>query len=130
MGGRTKQPTLVLADDHPSFVDASRRLLECDFEIVAAVHSGPEAVEAVRRLDPDLVVLDISMPGMSGIEVMEALKGHPTRIVVLTVHRDAAIADRVADLGACAYVTKARMARDLLPAVRAALAGESFRSAL
>ena len=127
MGDR---PTLVLADDHRPFVDASRQLLEAECEIVATAGDGSEAVAAVEKHDPDALVLDISMPGMSGIEVMEALKGHPCRIVVLTVHQDAAIADRVAALGAHGYVTKARMARDLVLAVRAALAGESFRSSL
>ena len=124
--------TLVLADDHRPFVGACERLLRPEFDVRAIVHSGPDALEAVGEHAPDVLVLDISMPGMTGVEVLEelALRGARTRVVVLTMHRDAALADRVMALGAHAYVAKARMARDLVPALRAAVAGERFRSPL
>ena len=119
---------LVLADDHTALVAACRQLLEPEFDVVGAVHSGRGALDAVARHDPDILVLDIGLPDITGVEVLEALQERSvrTRVVVLTLHRDAAIANRVAALGALGYVTKARMVGDLPRAIRAALVGESF----
>ena len=123
---------VVLADDLPAFVAACTHLLEPEFEVVAGAHGGRDALTAVAEHAPDLLVLDISMPDLSGIEVLEHLQreGSPTRVVLLSVHQEQAIADRAMALGAYGYVTKARMARDLPGALRAALAGEHFRSRL
>jgi len=124
------RPSVVLADDHRAFVGACESLLAREFDIVATVHGGRDALEAVETHDPDVLVLDISMPDMTGVEVMEILRSRNTRarIVVLTVNTDAALADRVIALGAHGYVVKARMVRDLTAAIHAALAGERFRS--
>jgi len=124
--------TLVLADDNRSFVAVCKLLLTPDFELVEAVHTGCDALAAVRQHDPDILILDISLPDMTGVEVIEALNRADTgtRIVVLTMHQDPTLANRVMALGAYGFVVKARMARDLLPAIHAALAGEQFRSPL
>lgn len=121
---------LVLADDHAALVAACRQLLQPEFEVVASVGRGVDALAAVTEHDPDVLVLDLEMPDLDGIEVLEALQARPvrTRVVVLTLHRDPVLADRVEALGAAAFVTKADMVRDLPRAVRAALAGEPFTS--
>ena len=130
MGTRGNPATLVLADDHRQFAETCARLLAHEFEVLGTVSDGREAIAAVEEHDPDVLVLDLSMPGMSGIEVIEALRGRGARarIVVLTLDRDEAIADRVLSLGVAGFVTKPRVARDLGCAVRKAIAGESFRS--
>jgi len=132
MCAQNSQVTLVLADDNRAFVAACRLLLIPDFELVTAVHTGRDALDAIRQHDPDVLILDISMPDMTGVEVIEALNRADarTRVVVLTMHRDPTLADRVMALGALGFVVKARMARDLPPAIRAALAGEKFCSPL
>ena len=124
--------TLVLADDNKALAGVCRQLLGPEFEVLAVVHGGRDAVDAVDHHDPDILVLDIGMPDMSGVEVIESLRTRSarTRVVVLTVHQESALAGRVMDLGAYGYVVKSRMARDLLTAIRAALSGERFRSPL
>jgi two-component system nitrate/nitrite response regulator NarL len=123
---------VVLADDLPAFVAACTQLLQPEFAVVAGVHGGRDALTAVAEYEPDLLVLDISMPDLSGLEVLELLQheGSATRTVVLTLHQEQSIADRALALGAYGYVTKVRMARDLPGALRAALAGEHFCSPL
>ncbi|MHC4940303.1 MAG: response regulator [Planctomycetota bacterium] len=118
---------IVLADDNKPFAAACRLLLSGLFDFAAVVHDGNSAFEAVAAHDPDVLVLDISMPDMTGIEVLEKL-ARDTRVVILTIHQGAALADRAVELGAYGYVTKARMARDLPTAIQDALAGIRFRS--
>ena len=132
MCAQNSQVTLVLADDNREFASVCRLLLTPEFELIAAVHSGRHALDAIRQHDPDILILDISMPDMTGIEVIEALSRQPvrTRAVVLTMHQDPTIADRLLASGASGFVVKSRMARDLLPAIHAALAGEQFLSPL
>ena len=98
--------------------------------IVGTVGNGRELLVAVKRLKPDLVVLDISMPEMNGIEVALALRrSHPEiKVVFLTVQDDADYARAAFAAGALGYVLKARLASDLIPAVRAALEGRRFLS--
>ena len=130
MPAQQTQPRIVLADDHDSIVIACRRLLGAEFDVVATARHGQEALDVIATHTPDIVVLDLSMPILTGVEVLEVLhdRGGRTRAVVLTVNADSAIADRAIELGAYGYVVKSRMARDLAPAIRAALAGTRFRS--
>ena len=123
---------IVLADDHPPLIDACRRLLRPHHEVVATVTNGRDALAAVEEHAPDVLVLDVSMPDMTGIEVLEELhvRGSTARIVVLTLYSDRAIAAQALALGASAFVTKSRMARDLPDAIRAAMSGDPFCSPL
>jgi DNA-binding NarL/FixJ family response regulator len=122
--------TVVLADDHEDFLSLERRLLEPEFEVVQCVRDGRAAVEAAAQLEPDLLVLDLSMPVLDGIAAARSLlaSGSRARVVILTVHGDPDYARAALAAGALGYVVKFRLASDLLPALRGALAGRSFLS--
>jgi DNA-binding NarL/FixJ family response regulator len=124
--------TIVLADDHPAFAGACTQVLCSEYDVVASVPTGGLALVAVEEHDPDLLVLDLEMPDMSGLDVLRALQECEARarIVVLTLHQDRSIADRALSLGASGFVTKSRVTRDLRPALAAALRGATFCSPL
>jgi DNA-binding NarL/FixJ family response regulator len=119
--------SLVLADDHPIVLDGLEQLfaVESDFEVVARCRNGDETLEAVRRLRPDVLVLDVRMPGIDGLSVLQQLEGAglPTRVVLLT----AAVGDEqlveALRLGARAVVLKESAPRLLVEAVREVHAG-------
>ena len=115
---------IVVADDHEEVRNTIVRLLKRRFEVLAAVDDGPTFLEAVARLKPDLCVLDISMPNMSGIEAARRIKESDAkiRIVFLTLHDDFDLEAAAIATGAEGYVTKARMG-DLLFAITEVLAG-------
>ena len=119
---------ILVADDHEEVRNTIVRLLKRRFEVLAAVGDGPKFLEAVARLKPDLCVLDISMPNMSGIEVAYRIKKTDSaiRIVFLTLHDDFDFRTAALATGAEGCVTKARMGGDLLLAVREVLAGRKF----
>lgn len=100
------------------------------FEIVGSVSNGLDLLEAAARLKPDVVVLDITMPDMDGIEVARQLRrvGCQAKLVFLTVHQDADYVHAAVQAGGIAYVIKSRLASDLVPAIHEALAGRSFVS--
>src|SRR5262249_33764545 len=89
-GVAVSRPRLLLADDHPSVLAAAIRLLSADFDIVGTAGDGSTALGLATRLEPDVAVLDVSMPGLDGIEVARRLgaAGSKVKIVVLTVHDD------------------------------------------
>ena len=119
---------ILVADDHEEVRNLIVRLLRRQFDVLAAVGDGPTFLEAVDRLKPDVCVLDISMPNMSGIEVAQRIKERDAkiRIVFLTLHEDADFQTAAFATGAEGYVTKARMDGDLLFAVSEVLAGRRF----
>lgn len=119
---------ILVADDHEEVRNTIVRLLKRQFVVVGAVGDGPAFLEAVDRLKPDLCVLDISMPNMSGIEVAYRIKQSDSRIriVFLTLHDDCDFKTAALATGAEGYVTKARMGGDLLFAIREVLAGRRF----
>ena len=121
---------VLLADDLAQVLSAVAALLKEQFEIVAMVKDGRAAFEKTVALAPDLVVLDISMPEMSGIEVARELKKHGSkaRIVFLTVHQDADILATCLAAGGLGYVAKVLMQTDLIPALQDALADRPFVS--
>lgn len=121
---------VLIADDLPSVLSEVTKLLDGSFEVIGMVSDGPEALDSILAINPDLAVLDISMPGMSGIEVARELRnrGSKTRIVFLTVHEDADIVATCFAAGGFAYVLKVLMDSDLVHAMNEALAGREFTS--
>jgi two-component system nitrate/nitrite response regulator NarL len=121
---------VLVADDIASVLNAVAGLLRGSFEVVGMVSDGRAALEESLKLEPDLVVLDISMPEMTGIEVARELKKHHSKaqIVFLTVHKDPDILATSLAAGGLGYVLKVRMDTDLIPAMNEALAGHVFVS--
>jgi DNA-binding NarL/FixJ family response regulator len=119
-------PRLLLADDHAETAELLSSLLRPEFDVIAQVHDGHALVSAAERLSPDVIVTDISMPGLDGIVAATAiLRQNPAaRIVFVTVHDDPSLIDRGLATGALGYVLKLAAGDDLIPAVRAALNGE------
>ncbi len=124
------RPRILLADDHREMREVVTRLLEPEFEIVGAVKDGNSLLEAASALNPDLCILDITMPFVSGIEATAQLKEGPStpKVIILTIHEDLDFVDAAFKSGASGYVVKSRMASDLLVAVKEVLAGRSFVS--
>jgi DNA-binding NarL/FixJ family response regulator len=124
------KPTVLLADDHRDILEIVARLLEPTFEIIGCCDDGQALLEAGAKLNPDVVVTDISMPVVNGIEAANKLKGRgfKCQIVFLTVHDDPDFIDACLATGAVGYVSKPRMGLDLVPAIDAALKGNTFVS--
>jgi DNA-binding NarL/FixJ family response regulator len=123
---------IVLADDHAEFLALASQLIESelDFEVVKTFSNGQALVDEAATLDPDLLVLDISMPLLNGIEAAIQLRAldNDARIVFLTVHEDQDYLNTALATGALGYIVKNRLATDLVPGLREALAGRSFVS--
>jgi len=124
------RPSVVLADDNAGMREKVIALLKPEFEVLLDVADGAELIDAVGSIKPDIAIVDITMPRVRGIEaVRQLLKGgSKVRVVFLTVHEDPDFARAAAETGAFAFVVKSRMAVDLIPAVRAAIAGTWFSS--
>ena len=121
---------IVLVDDHPEVLRQTRELLEPQFEVVETLANGSQVEAAVARTHPDLLLLDITLPLVNGIEIATRLvrAGIAPRIVFLTVHEDVDYARAAMAAGAQGYVVKSRLASDLIPALHAALLGQKFVS--
>jgi DNA-binding NarL/FixJ family response regulator len=128
--GSTERPCVLLADDHPAMLALTADALAGECLVVGRVGDGCELLAEAERLHPDVIVLDITMPRLDGIEAARQLRSshHHARLVFLTVHEDADYARAALDAGGLGYVVKTRLASDLLPAIRAALANRSFIS--
>jgi DNA-binding NarL/FixJ family response regulator len=124
------QPRVLLADDHPAVLKKVATLLSSTCDIVGEVGDGKALIEAEGSLHPDVLIMDISMPIMSGIEAAQHLKRSETKtkIIVLTVHEDPDFLGAALAAGASAYVIKSRLATDLIAAVNAVLKGRRFIS--
>lgn len=124
--------TVVIADDHVIFRQGLLKLLQSaeDIEVVADTGSSDEALRLIVEKKPDVAILDISMPGLSGIEIMEEVqrKGIGTKIVFLTMHSDPLTAKRAIQSNASGYVLKDDAFEDLLYAVKAVASGGTFVS--
>ena len=122
---------VLLVDDNLEFLDVAATLLEGqDCEIIGKAENGEQALRDTASLNPDVLVLDVSMPGVSGFEVARRLQKNKTRsaIVLLTFHEDLDYVRAAQALGVLGYVIKRRMATDLPIAVREAAAGRLFTS--
>ncbi len=111
---------ILLAEDHQGILDSVTQLLEGEFDVVAVAKDGQRAVEAVAELDPDVVLLDISLPIFNGIEAASRIKnsGFTGKIVFLTIYEDADFVAAALSAGASGYVFKRRLASDLIPMIR------------
>lgn len=121
---------VLIAEDHESVARQLRRLLEAECDVIDVVSDGQRLVAAVEALTPEVIVSDISMPGLDGLAAARIiLERHPNaRIVFLTVHDDRAMVQRALRLGVLGYVLKDDADQELLPAVRAAQAGRQHLS--
>ena len=121
---------ILLADDHRQFLMMVEHLLASTCEVVGSVPDGQSLFDAARRLAPDVIVTDISMPILNGIEASRQLNesGCTAKIIFLTVHSDADFVETCLAIGAFGYVAKSRFAIDLIPAIKEALAGHTFVS--
>ena len=120
---------VVLADDHRIVAEGIRGLLQdAGYEVAAVVEDGRALIRAVDEHQPDVVVADVSMPSLNGIEAAEQLRraGSMVKIIFLTMHPDISYAARALSAGACGFVLKHSAPGELLTAVREALAGKTY----
>jgi DNA-binding NarL/FixJ family response regulator len=119
---------VILADDHRIVVEGLRSLLEPEFDLVGTVEDGRALVEAVDRLEPDVAVVDISMPKLNGIEAARQIRqrNKHVKIIFLTMHPDVAYAASAFDAGASGYVLKHSAPAELVTAIHEVLAGRTY----
>ena len=125
-------PRVLLADGVQHIRERVKELLQGDFDVVGSTQNGQQAIKAAAVLNPDLLVLDIFMPGLSGIEVASRLResGCRSKIVFLTIYEDRDYVEAAFSAGASGYVCKSRVASDLIPALQSVLRGKRFISPL
>ena len=119
---------MLLVDDNQAILDCLVRLLGRDYTIVGAIRDGPRMLDAVAILRPDVVVMDISMPEMSGLELARLMQENPPAppVVFVTVHEDTEFMEAAQAVGAAGYVVKSTMETELKPALQHALKGQRF----
>lgn len=125
-----KKLRVLIADDHQIVVDGLRGLLGPEFELAGTAANGHEMMEQARALSPDVIVADISMPLLNGIDAVRKLReqGNQAKVVFLTMHPDATYLTRALEAGASGYVLKHAAADELITAIRDAVAGRTFIS--
>jgi DNA-binding NarL/FixJ family response regulator len=119
---------IIVADDNPAFLRELASLLAPEFDVVATAANGRSALDVIRRYKPDLVVLDLRMPLLNGIEVTRELAKHSPPVVICSVETDPEVVEAAQRAGALAYVFKVRIEKDLILAVKSALQGKPFAS--
>ena len=127
---RSDRTRILIADDNKYIRDKVVQLLDVDFEVVGTASDGFGAVEAARLLSPEVIVMDIAMPGLSGIDAMTQIRRtqEQIKVVFLTVHDDLDFVRASLDAGGSGYVVKSRVATDLILAIRRAAEGQIFIS--
>jgi len=122
------RPRILIADDHRIVTEGLRSLLEPEFELVEIVGDGAEMVEAAKRLAPDVILADITMPQLNGLEALEQLGRANCRakVIFLTMHKDATYAARALHAGASGYVLKHSASSELVTAIRECLSGKTY----
>ena len=128
----TRHATVLVADDHAIVMEGLVSLLkEHDFDVVGAVGDGERLMESARRLKPDVIVTDLSMPGLTGLDVLVKLKAEKieSKVVVLTMHNDAERATAALKAGAAAFLLKESAGEELVTAIHQALQGRVYLTA-
>jgi len=122
------RPRVLLADDHTMFSQGLQSLLEDDFDLVGAVADGEALVEAARRLNPDVIIVDISMPMMNGLDAVRQLKkdGATAKIIFLTMHADDRLLAEAFRCGGSGYVLKQSAGEELITGIGKVLAGQKY----
>jgi DNA-binding NarL/FixJ family response regulator len=123
-------PRVLLADDHRLVAEGLKSLLSTEFQLLGVVEDGCALIEAARKLRPDVIVADITMPHLNGIDALVQLKRDDARVrvVILTMHAEVAFARRALEAGASGYVLKHSAPAELTAAIRAALEGKTYLS--
>jgi len=124
------RPRVLLADDHKIILEGLRSLLRDDFELVGEAANGQQMVELGMSLSLDVIVADISMPLLNGIEALRKLReaGSVVKVVFLTMHPDVVYATRALEAGASGYVLKHSASEELIEAIRTAMRGGTYLS--
>jgi DNA-binding NarL/FixJ family response regulator len=122
------RPRILLADDHRIVAEGLKELLTPEFELLGIVEDGRVLVEEAKKLRPDVIVADITMPHLNGIDALAQLKKHDpgVKLVFLTMHREVAYARRALEAGAFGFVLKHSAPDELVTAIRAALQGQKY----
>ena len=127
-----KKTTIVLVDDHAVVRAGVRRLLEQEplFEVIGEAESGEKAYQILAELKPDVMVMDLSMPGMGGLEAIRRIlmRYEKAKILVLSMHEDISFANQALKLGAKGYLTKNTLADDLVKSIETVTQGDVFLS--
>ena len=121
---------IIVADDNADFLSELVSVLETEFDVVVTARDGKSALESIRSCSPDVVVLDLEMPGLTGIEVTRELSKHAPRpaVVICSVESDPEIIESAREAGVLGYVFKVRIRKDLVTAVKLVVSGQSFVS--
>src|SRR5687767_11657540 len=125
---RLSRPRVLLADDHRMVAEGLKSLLSADFELVGAVEDGRALIDAAKKLQPDVIVTDIAMPHLNGLDALGRLKkdNPAVKVILLTMHRDVAYARRALEGWADGFVLKHSASAELVVAIRAALEGKTY----
>ncbi|XZE33366.1 response regulator [Pirellulaceae bacterium SH501] len=123
-----KKTRILIADDHAILAEGLRRVLEPEFEVVGLVSNGEDLVSAANQLSPDVIITDITMPVMSGIDAATQLRsqGSRSKLIFLTMHRDVAYARRAMEAGAVGYLLKHSVSSELTTAISVVLQGRTY----
>jgi len=122
------KPRILLADDHDIVVEGLRRILEPRFDLVAAVGDGRAMLDEAERLQPDVIVTDIAMPNLNGLDAVRQLKkrGIRAKVIFLTMHADTDLATEAFGAGASGYVLKSAAGRELVEGIETVLDGQVY----
>ena len=123
---------VLIVDDHPLFRSGLKQAIEADdrFALVGDTGNGQTALSLIQEKKPAIAVLDVNLPGLTGLEVAEQLQGKrtPTRLIILTMHKEEAIVDRALDLGVLGFVLKENAVEEILEAIVSVAKGEPYLS--
>jgi len=128
MTGSGRRATVLLADDHAILVEGLVSLLQREFSLMGSVPDGSRLIDAARQLRPDVIVTDVAMPGLSGLEALRRLKldDNPAKVIFLTMHAEAQLAAEALRAGASGFVVKHSAGKELIDAIHAALRGDTY----